>query len=105
MRGENDHERERGDDKYDICQAHQHLIYCAAHVAGEQTHQSPYYDRDEGGKEAYKERNARAIDQLAEDVLADVVCAEGMLPAGRQEGAARLPRVEGRDEGSEYGED
>ena len=87
-----DHQRQRqvGDDEQEIDDAHEQVVDFAAEISGDQPDARADNHGHERGGEADQQRDARAVDQLAEDILPGVVCAEQMRGAGRGEDVAGL---------------
>lgn len=99
-----DHERQGRYDEDDIGCTHENFIRYPAQIAREEAHKSADGHRNECGEETDEEGNTCAEYKLAEDILADIVGAEGMCSARMQEGMARLPRVIWSDERREEGQ-
>ena len=103
-RGDDDHQRDIGDDEEVVGDPHQHRVDPAAEVAGDDTDGAADHHRDEGRREAHHERDAQAPDQERDHVDAAVVQAEQVLrrrvtehrPHLLMQGIRRNPRRENR---------
>ncbi len=90
------------DDEGEVDRPHDHGVDGAPPVPGDDAEQAADDDGDERGGQPDQQRHARPADQLAQDVVADVVGAEEMVTARLEEGPPRpltgLVRGNGRPE-------
>ena len=104
-RGDRDRQQDRGEGEEDVHQQRERAVEPAAAVAGDQPEQHAERARDADRDHADLEGDARAVEQAAEDVAAELVGAEPVERGWRLQARAQidLERIERRPERGRHG--
>ena len=104
-RDEGQRQNQPGEGQEDVGDAHQRHIHPATKIARRGAHQQADGRGDDRHQHHHHQRQARAIDDAAEDIARQIIRAHQMGPGGRQQpfGAqiAAQQRIIGRDKGRE----
>jgi len=102
--GQDDHEGQSWNEQDHIAGGHDHLLHNAPVVSGQHPQSRPHDHGYQSSQESDRKRDARGIDQLGENILADIVGAQWVLLTWGEVRHLRLPGVMRGDEGRKEGQ-